>query len=79
MTKADDFLTGKLPPEQADVVAYSFVKFLMKNGGPFQMLLTQLRGGQAFDKAFVEVFKATPAQAADVWASSVARSTKRKK
>ncbi len=61
MTKADDFLTGKLPPEQSDVVSYSFVRFLMKNAGLYQALLTAVRGGETFDKAFVAVFKGTPA------------------
>jgi hypothetical protein len=79
MTKADDFLTGKLGPEQSDVVSYSFVKFLMKNAGLYQSFLTAVRGGQTFDKAFVDVFKATPAQVAEVWATTIARSTKRKK
>ena len=79
MTKADDFLTGKLPPEQSDVVSYSFVKFLMKSAGNYQSLLAAVRSGQTFDKAFADVYKASPAQAAEVWAISVARSTKRKK
>lgn len=79
MTKADDFLTGKLPPEQADVVSYSFVRFLMKNAGPYNVLLNAVRGGQPFEKAFLEVFKASPAQAAEVWAVNAAKSTKRKK
>lgn len=79
MTKADDFLTGKLPPEQSDVVSYSFVKFLMKTAGPYQALLTAVRGGQPFDKAFVDVYNHTPAQAAEFWATAAARSSKRKK
>ncbi len=79
MTKADDFLTGKLPPEQSDVVSYSFVRFLMKSAGSYQSLLTAMRGGQTFDKAFVEVFKGTPAQAAEVWATAAVKSAKRKK
>lgn len=79
MNKADDFLTGKLPPEQADVVAYQFVKSLMKNAGTYNNLLNQVRGGQPFDKAFVEVYKWPPTQLAEMWAASTAKSVKRKK
>lgn len=79
MTKPEDFITGKLPPEQADVVSFNFVRFLMKNAGAYNNLLTALRGGQPFDKAFVEAFKATPSQAAEVWAVSASKLIKRKK
>ena len=79
MTKADDFLTGKLSPEEADVVSYSFVRFLMKSAPTYNALLSAIRGGQPFDQAFVAIYKGSPAPAAEVWAANAARSTKRKK
>jgi hypothetical protein len=31
LTKPDDFLTGKIPQEDADIASYSFLKYLMKD------------------------------------------------
>jgi hypothetical protein len=79
MTKADDFQTGKLPPEHADLAAYSFVKFLARNAGMYNGLINALRNGQEFDKAFAASYRATPTQAAELWAAGAARSGKRKR
>jgi len=67
MTAADDFLTGKLPPEETDVAAYSFVKFLMAEPRKFQVLLDGLRKGGDFAQLFPQAYGGTPAQAAAVW------------
>src|SRR5205085_8419752 len=37
--KPDAFLTGGLPPEETDILSYSFVKMLMSKAGPYQQLL----------------------------------------
>jgi cytochrome c553 len=67
MTAADDFLTGKLPPEETDVAAYSFAKFLMAEPRKFQVLLDGLRKGGDFAQLFPQAYGGTPAQAAAVW------------
>ena len=69
-TKPDDFLNGKLPPEDADILSYGFVEFLMKDAGRFQKLLASLRGSQDFEKAFSAAYSGSPAQAAAIWARS---------
>lgn len=72
MTKADDFLTGKLTPLDASVLNYSFAKFLMgrSNSARYQQLLNALKGGAKFDQAFRAVYGGTPNQLAAAWASS---------
>ncbi|MEX2173836.1 MAG: c-type cytochrome domain-containing protein [Pirellulaceae bacterium] len=67
MTKPDDFLTGKLPQEDADLAAYSFVKFVMSDARRFQILLDGLRKGGKFDETFVAAYGGTPAQLAPAW------------
>lgn len=79
MSKADDFLTGKLAPEHADIAVYSYLRFLMKNGSTYNALLNALRNGQDFDKAFSEIYKGSPAQVADLWVPSAAKMVKRKR
>ncbi len=63
----DDFLTGKLPPEETDVAAYSFVKFLMAEPRKFQVLLDGLRQGGDFAQLFPQAYGGTPNQAAAAW------------
>jgi mono/diheme cytochrome c family protein len=68
MTAADDFMTGKLPPEESDIASYSFVKFLMADARKHNLLIDGLRKGGDFSKVFLEVYGAGPAQAAQAWA-----------
>ncbi len=67
MTAPDDFLTGKLAPEETDVAAYSFVKFLMADPRKFQILLDGLRKGGDFAQLFPQAYGGSPNQAAAVW------------
>jgi len=67
MKEPDDFLKGKLPPEQADIANYSFVKGLMKNKRSFSALLNALRKGEDFEKAFTTVYGGSPSQLAAAW------------
>ena len=75
MQAADDFLTGKLAPESADICAYSFVKFLQGGGNKskYSSLLNALRNGEDFNAAFSKAFGGSPNQLATVWARGAAR------
>ncbi len=73
MSRPDDFLTGKLAPEYADIAAYSFVGYLMGESRRYSSLLKALREGEAFDTAFTTAYGGTPPQVADVWYRRAAR------
>ncbi|MGE0755684.1 MAG: c-type cytochrome domain-containing protein [Pirellulaceae bacterium] len=79
MARPDDFMTGKLSPEQSDVASYSFVKSLMRNNSTFLALLNGLRSGQDFDQVFAAVYRGTPPQVAGLWAAGAVRTIKRKR
>ncbi len=72
MDKPNDFLTGKMSPEDADIASYSFVRFLMKDAKRFDRLFTQMRSGKTFDQAFGQEYGASPAQVAELWVSDAA-------
>jgi hypothetical protein len=72
MSAADDFLAGKLSPEASAVLNYSFAKYLMGNSSQFRALLSALKNGAEFDKAFVQAYKAEPKVLAAAWARSAA-------
>jgi mono/diheme cytochrome c family protein len=76
-SKPDDFLTGKLPAEQADILSYSFAKFLMSDAGRFGKLLQSLQGGEDFDKAFAASYGGPPEQAAALWVRRAATGRRR--
>lgn len=79
LQKPDDFMTGKIPQEEADIASYQFVKFLMKDAKRFENLLTALRSGRDFDKTFPQVYGAPAAEVAGNWLATAAkaRPTKR--
>jgi mono/diheme cytochrome c family protein len=60
MTKPDDFMTGKLPDDQAGLVAMSFVQKLMSDSRRFNQLLMALRKGESFDRSFQLIWGGTP-------------------
>lgn len=64
--KADDFLSGKMPPESADICAASFAKFLMGER-QFVNLMDALRKGADFKKAFGDAMGGPPEKVAAVW------------
>jgi hypothetical protein len=70
--KPDAFLSAGLPPEDTDILSYSFAKFLMSKAVPYQQLLAALRSGTPFNDAFMKVYGATPNQLAAVWAPRAA-------
>ena len=63
----DDFLTGKLPPEETELCAFSFVKFLMTDASKYQKVLGDLRKGTDFNTAFASTYGGTPNQLAAAW------------
>ena len=67
MKAPDDFLTGKLGAEDADICSYSFVKFLMTDSKRFNSLLDHLRKGGEFAKSFSDTYGAAPNQLCDAW------------
>ena len=52
MAAPDDFLTGKLPPEEADICSLSFAKFLMADTRRFTIVMDCVKGGGEFAKMF---------------------------
>ena len=60
MSKPDDFMTGKLPDDQAGLVAMSFVQKLMSDSRRFNQLLMALRKGESFDRSFQLIWGGTP-------------------
>jgi mono/diheme cytochrome c family protein len=67
LAKPEDFLTGQLPPEQADVCSFSFAKFLMSDNRRFGQMIDGLRKGGDFGKVFAATYGGTPAQLAINW------------
>ncbi len=68
--KLETFVTRGLPPQDANIAAYGFMKELMSNGGKYTSLVNAMRGGEDFDHAFPRVFGPLPTLAAG-WAKSV--------
>ncbi len=67
LAKPDDFINGKMPPENADVCSASFAKFLMSNSRQFPNLMDALRKGADFKKAFADTMGGDPEKLAAVW------------
>ena len=67
MTKPNDFITGKIGGEDASLVAYSYVGFLMANPQRFNALTKALQNGAKFDVAFAAIYGDTPSKVADIW------------
>ena len=71
--KPDGFLSGGLPPEDSDILSYSYVKFLMTSGSRFTPLIAALQQGTAFEPAFEKSFGGTPSQISATWATKAAK------
>jgi hypothetical protein len=68
LSKPDDFINGKMPPESADICSGSFCKFLMAEK-KFVTLIDALRKGGEFKSAFANAMGAAPEQVATMWAA----------
>lgn len=73
MRSPDDFLTGRVPPEVAQVASWSFVDYLARDRRKFGNLMNALREGQPFTPAFVRAYGGPPQQVAVLWAQNGAR------
>jgi mono/diheme cytochrome c family protein len=67
LAKPDDFIDGKMPPENADICSASFCKVLMGDRR-FVNLMESLRKGAEFDSAFSSAMGGKPGQMAVAWA-----------
>jgi mono/diheme cytochrome c family protein len=73
LAKPEEFLGSELPPEERDVLSYSFVKLLMNSSSRFSALLAALNDGTAFEPAFEASYRGTPAEVAADWNKRVNR------
>jgi mono/diheme cytochrome c family protein len=69
----EDFLRGEFPPEDADLLSYGFVKYLMSPPKRHTALVVAIQGGAPFDEAFQEIYRGTPAEVAPEWAKRASR------
>jgi cytochrome c553 len=70
--KPEEFLAGGLPPEDGDVLSYSFVsKLLMTPAGRYVGMVSALQSGTSFDQAFANAYGNTPAEAVPSWTPRV--------
>jgi mono/diheme cytochrome c family protein len=67
MTKPSEFITDKFGGEDASLVAYSYVGFLMTEPQRFNALTKALQNGAKFDVAFAAIYGDTPSKVADIW------------
>src|SRR5262249_9079102 len=72
----DDFITNKLSPEQSDVCAFSFAKFLMADRR-FTARMEALHRGGEFKKAFSDAVGGTAEQLAATWVRNPPKSGRR--
>lgn len=72
MASPDDFLTGKLSPEDPDICSFSYARFLMSDSRKFDSLLGGLKKGQDFTQTFSSVYGGSPAQVSVPWVKKAA-------
>lgn len=60
MKKANDFISGEMPPDQSALASYRFVEALQGKGRAMKTLLNQLWQGVAFESAFADAYGTTP-------------------
>jgi hypothetical protein len=73
MNKADDFLMGKLSPQDADLASYSFAQFLLTSRSRFGKLLKALDAGAPFGAALQQAYGAPAPQLALGWGKWLSR------
>jgi len=60
MSSPNDFIAGRLPEDQAGLIAYYFLSQLRANSGRFGKLLAGMAEGQSFNDSFTQAFGQTP-------------------
>ncbi len=72
--KPEGFLAGTLPPEESDVLSYSFVsKLLMAPPTRYVAMIVALQGGTPFDQAFAKAYGGMPEEVVPDWLNRAAR------
>ncbi len=67
MESPADFIRGRMGQEQAGIMSYGFVFYLMKDQRRFGQLLSVLKRGQDFPAAFKGIYGDTPEKLAGRW------------
>lgn len=67
MDQSDDFLEGRMPNDESNLLSHGFVTFLMQNRRRYNRLILLLHQGQEFYQSFKTCYGATPAQMAQDW------------
>jgi hypothetical protein len=68
------FLTASLPPEESDLLSYSFVgRHLMLSPRQFSALVAELQAGGDFDAAFAKAYRGAPSEQVAKWLARVAK------
>lgn len=76
---ADDWLAGKLPPDDADLLGYGLGRYLLTTGPKLRTLTTALQRGQPLDAALPRSHGKTLAELATQWlATTPAKPVRRK-
>ena len=68
------FLEGKAPPQDGNILAYGFLKYLMRDSKRFANVVQQVAGGGKFSDVFSTVYRGSPDQIVAVWAKSAKKS-----
>jgi hypothetical protein len=73
LQRPDDFATGRLPEEAADIASYAFVKFLMKDAKKYLGLLEAVRQGKDFPSTFSATYGGSLVQVAKDWLNAAGK------
>ena len=79
MSRADDFLKGRLSAEDAEVASYSYVRFLRRDLRRFNRLLGGVENGGTFEREFANAYGADPSAVAQAWARYVVAQARRRR
>lgn len=66
-SKSSDIVTGKLGGEDGDLLAYSYVQFLMGNQARWNLLMKAVGNGANFKDAFTRAYGDTPEKISEIW------------
>lgn len=62
MKAPDDFVSNRMPSDQAGLVSYLFVKSLKSNNGAFKKLISAMHDGESFDASFTGAYGMSAAE-----------------